>query len=140
VNTGKTHFKKGMIPWNKGKKFSKESRLKMSIAHIGKPSWNSGKIMDEKWCKRLSIRNSKLVGENALNWKGDFAGYHAMHRWVQMLNGKPNYCEHCKRKDKKRYEWANKDHKYQRIITDYMRLCTSCHRLYDIINNNYKNL
>jgi len=41
-NSGKTRFKKGMVPWNLGKKFSKESREKMSESQKGKPAWNKG--------------------------------------------------------------------------------------------------
>ena len=61
----------------------------------------------------------------------------AIHRRIETLYGKPKYCEICKRSDKKKYEWANKDHKYSMNIEDWMRLCTSCHRKYDIKHNNY---
>jgi hypothetical protein len=55
-----------------------------------------------------------------------------------LRKGKPSKCEHCEREDKKKYEWANIDHKYARKIEDYIRLCTSCHRLYDIKYNGYQ--
>ncbi len=41
-------FKKGQIPWNKGQKFSEETRKKMSLSRIGKyarekhPNWKGG--------------------------------------------------------------------------------------------------
>lgn len=38
----------------------------------------------------------------------------------------------------RQYQWANKDHKYRRVLEDYMRLCASCHQKYDIKNNNYR--
>lgn len=44
------------MPWNKGKKgiYSKETRLKMSLAKKGKPSWNKGKKLSESHCNNLS--------------------------------------------------------------------------------------
>ena len=40
-----TPFRKGMAPWNKGKKenLSEESRLKIVLAHKGRSPWNRGK-------------------------------------------------------------------------------------------------
>jgi len=64
-------------------------------------------------------------------WKGEDATYVVMHRWVQNNRGKATLCEHCKQTDKKRYEWANIDHKYKRNLSDYIQLCTACHVKYD---------
>jgi len=83
-------------------------------------------------------RKKTLKGSSSSNWKGDNAGKIAIHMWLSGKYGKPKKCEHCKDENKKRYDWASKDHKYTRDINDYIRLCTSCHRKYDIKNNNYK--
>ena len=72
-------------------------------------------------------------------WKGDDAGLIAKHRWVQRQKGKPSLCEMCGTTTAKRFDWANKDHKYSRNLEDYMRLCASCHRKYDIKNNHIGN-
>jgi hypothetical protein len=74
----------------------------------------------------------KCQGDGNSQWKGDDAKPPAMHRWIKKLKGTPKYCEHCERTDKKKYEWANKDHKYSRNPDDYMRLCTTCHIKHDI--------
>ena len=73
-------------------------------------------------------------GENHPRWKGDRAGYVAIHLWITKLKGRPSKCEHCGSTNKKKYEWANVDHEYRRVLEDYIRLCTSCHRQHDYKN------
>lgn len=80
----------------------------------------------------------------ASNWKGDSAGYQAIHVWVASKKGKPTKCEKCgvtdlkKRNGYRGIEWANVDHKYRRVIDDYIALCNKCHTNYDRINNGKK--
>ena len=76
-------------------------------------------------------------GTDNPTFKGDNAGNQAMHDWVKSNLGTPNICDICKTTKAKKYEWANKYHTYKRILEDYIRMCTSCHRNYDIKNNNY---
>lgn len=72
--------------------------------------------------------------ENVYNYKGEDSGYSAKHYWIQKKLGKPNYCEHCKRTDQKRYHWSNISGKYLRDISDWQRLCVKCHSKYDLEN------
>lgn len=74
------------------------------------------------------------TGEKSINWKGDKAGYHALHKWIYQQKGAPMLCEICGDISLRKYEWANKDHKYKRRIEDYIRMCTPCHRHYDYTN------
>lgn len=74
-------------------------------------------------------------GEKNLNWKGDRAGYIAKHMWIAGQLGKPKKCEHCGTTKAKKFEWCNKDHKYSRVPSDWIRLCTPCHRRFDYENN-----
>lgn len=53
--------------------------------------------------------------------------YRAIHYWIERRKGKPSYCELCKSKDKKVYHWANKSGKYLKDLSDWRRLCPSCH-------------
>lgn len=99
----------------------------------------------KKYCSKDCY--SKRVVREGLNsennnpaWKGDAVGYSSVHRWIEKHLGSPRKCEECKRTDKKKYEWANKDHKYRRVIGDYRRLCTSCHRKHDIKINDKQNV
>lgn len=104
-----------------GRVVSEETRQKMRD--------NSLKNPIRYW---LGKKRTDMADEKHYFWKGDKAGKLAMHKWIERKFGKPNYCEHCKRTDRKKYEWCSNDHKYSRNIEDYMRLCTSCHRKYDI--------
>lgn len=74
--------------------------------------------------------------ENHYGWKGDEVGYHGLHKWVYKKLGSPSKCEDCNLDDKNRkYHWANISQEYKRELTDWKRLCCSCHKLYDL---NYK--
>lgn len=80
-------------------------------------------------------------------WKGDKVGYYALHDWVERNLGKPKKCSNSfcyyprlNRKNKlilfpTKYEWANVSGDYKRNLSDWVRLCTSCHRHYDSIKN-----
>lgn len=123
----------GRISPMKGKTHTKKWRELMRKKMLGRDAWwMKGTHLSEETKQKLRDRPK---GKNIVNWKGDFAGYSAMHYWVAREKGKPKHCEHCKRTDKKKYEWANKDHRYARNTDDYIRLCTSCHRIYDNENN-----
>jgi len=124
----KTAFKKGIIPWNKGTKGVMKSWNKGTKGII-KPNSGSFKKGDKK-----------NIGKNNFNWKGDNAGYDAIHKWIYRQKGKPKICKHCGISYKeKRLEWINIDHKYKRDIDDFISLCVSCHRKYDFKNNNFNN-
>lgn len=109
---------------------SEETKAKMSKSN--KRPW-LGKNLSEEHKKR--IKESLPKGDKHKKWKGAEAGYMPIHQWVGRSKGKPSYCEHCGSVEKGKhvkYEWANIDHKYERNLDDYIRLCTSCHRKYDI--------
>jgi hypothetical protein len=79
-------------------------------------------------------KKGRPKGSSHQKWKGGEVGYHALHAWIKRERGSPGRCEHCGTTTAKRFEWANKDHKYSRSLEDYLRLCTSCHRKYDYEN------
>jgi hypothetical protein len=83
-------------------------------------------------CEKIRIAH---LGSKNPQWKGDKATVGPVHKWVEKRKGKPMKCEHCGCTHKKRYHWANVDHKYRRNLDDYKRLCGSCHKKYDIKNN-----
>lgn len=79
---------------------------------------------------RPAIPRDQTGARNA-TWKGDAAGYQALHLRVEAARGKPSHCERCGLTDPAtRYEWANLTGHYS-DISDYERMCVSCHRRFD---------
>lgn len=117
--------KKGIVPKNNG----------VSFAVIGKG-------FSEEHCKNLSKAakgNPKpnATGNKNSSWK-EKPSYRALHHWVNRWKKKPIVCKHCG-EIKNRMGWANIDHKYKRVLEDYIFLCPSCHGAYDKENNLRKN-
>ena len=75
--------------------------------------------------------------EKSPNWRGDKTKKRAMHEWVVKWKGQPTTCEKCGRTNLKgcQIHWANVDHKYRRVLDDYIRFCAKCHKEYDAIHN-----
>ena len=121
----KGRFKKGFIPWNKGKSgynLSDKHKINISIAQ-----------------KRIGNKPPTMIGDKNHKWKGDKVGYRGLHDWVNDELGKAIKCEYCgKEGTGRQIGWANKDHSYKRNLFDWISLCASCHRIYDIQNNNYQ--
>ena len=66
-------------------------------------------------------------GENNHQWKAEDASYSAMHTRLTKRFGQPKRCEACGTTDARRsYDWANLTGNYS-DVTDYRRLCRSCH-------------
>jgi hypothetical protein len=106
---------------------NKEYREKMVKVHQGK------KQSEETIEKRvLHFRNEKHH-----NWKGDEVSYNGLHKWLNRKLGKPDTCEFCGKTGLtgKEINWANKSHKYNRNLNDWLRLCSSCHKKYDLLLN-----
>ena len=102
---------------NLGFKHSEEAKTKIK-------EWMTGRYAGNKHF------NYGKTDENTSGWKGDDAGCGAIHLWVERKKGKAKdcKCEHC---DKQARDWANIDHKYRRILKDYIALCRKCHIKYD---------
>lgn len=106
-----------------GRKHSEETKAKMSVAKKGKTPANF------QLCLQKAHENVKnRIGDKASNWKGDNVGYSGVHQWIQKILGKPNCCDRCGTTKAKRYEWANISRLYKRVVSDWERLCVSCHR------------
>jgi hypothetical protein len=79
---------------------------------------------------RVAAKRDQRGAKNA-RWRGDDAGYQALHLRVEAARGKPQMCSRCGTTNPaKTYEWANLTGDY-RDVNDYERMCRSCHKLYD---------
>lgn len=112
--------------FKKGYKISEEHKHKIGRA-------NSVSLLGNKRSQetRQKIR-VKMTGVSNHNWKNKPC-YGTIHVWVVRWKGKPDICEKCGRKENgHRMHWANIDHKYRRVLDDYIRLCSGCHGKFDI--------
>lgn len=76
-------------------------------------------------------------GSRGPTWKGEQAGYQALHLRVSRARGKPQLCEECGTTDPlKRYEWASLTGKLS-DPSDYRRLCKRCHSIFDFVVQNF---
>ena len=82
-------------------------------------------MISKKQKEHIKKLNSNQKNENNRNWKGEQAGYKAIHLWVRTHLQKPELCPKCKIREPR--EVANLDGKYSRDLTTWEWLCRSCH-------------
>lgn len=93
---------------------------------------------------RFKVGHKGYKGSLNGTWKGDKAGYVAIHSWLKSNFGKPTKCENklCVYprinagnkvvKFPKRFTWALlKGKKYSHNRNNFIMLCMSCHKKYD---------
>lgn len=124
--------------WHLTHPLSREHIQKIREAHVSGMKGKKHSEATKLKMRETAIRNGNKpivrVGKENHAWKGDKVGYWALHKWVVKEKGNPDTCEHCKKTGLHRNQihWANIDHKYRRNLEDFIRLCQSCHRKYDI--------
>ena len=84
----------------------------------------------KKYCSRDCAFDHRR-NENHFAWKGKEASYSAIHKWVSTNFKKNKECFNCGG-DKPRLEWANISRYYKRDISDWIVLCSSCHKYFDV--------
>lgn len=74
------------------------------------------------------------VGEKNINWKGKNASIIAIHKRIERYWGIPEQCENCGKMatSRRSVQWANRGHTYKEIRNEWLRLCCSCHKLFDL--------
>ena len=91
---------------------------------------------------RSKLHNKNIaiskIGEKNGMWKGNKAGYFAIHEWVNRRLGKITKCDKYSTTKPKRYELAlKKGHKCERNLFNWFKLCRSCHFKYDEIEKKF---
>ena len=85
--------------------------------------------------ERATVSRNK-TGERNHNWKGDGLGYQSLHSWLIRHFPKTGVCEWCSRvvggSGTAGTHFANISGEYRRDRSDFMELCSSCHKLYDL--------
>lgn len=141
-------YRKGKPNAKRGRKYPHLQRARIGNCLVCGSEYravNDSKSHRQKFCKRECyelhwVDNVRpimkepigLKGEENPTWKGNDAGYAAIHKWVSRWKGKPSKCENCKTTTAKKFEWCNTDHQYRRNLDDWIRMCTTCHREYDM--------
>lgn len=106
--------------------------ISKSQRFCNKSCWYATKLGVPQSAETIEKRKAALgSGESHHSWKGDKVGYDGLHKWVESKLGRPSHCLFCGSTGEQRYEWANISYEYKRDISDWMRLCTTCHRRYD---------
>lgn len=144
VDSYMTDYYDTMIVMQKGEKMSEEQKKKISVTHKsfgsnhwtkrlevrkkisksnkGQTAWNKG--LPAPWAKR----------ENNHGWKGDDIGYPGVHTWLRDNFKKGGICKECGRTGLRGHKihWANISKTHKRDIKDWVELCVSCHKKYDL--------
>lgn len=134
----KGQFTKGIIPKNKTNVYVKCLNCGKDFRVVPNKLKNGRGKYCSKDCFYSSAETKKrMTGNNNNKWKGNDVGYLGIHAWIINHLGQPTKCEHCGKDNliKQQIHWANKDHLYKRNLDDWIRLCASCHRKYDLLNN-----
>ena len=131
-------FKKGYIPWNKGKTFNMGGKVEITCKVCGKKRLiKKDHKTENNYCSnecyykgKIGSVNYKTRGKRHHAWKGDNAAYSSIHEWIREKKGKASTykCEHC---DKQASDWSNIDHLLSRDLDDYIPLCRKCHIKFD---------
>lgn len=130
---------RSQIIWDTETKYcSKKCQHASLIGHI---PWNKGTAKPKVYKTKEEIRKALSLSHKGIQadekhpmWKGDKVSYSGLHYWVMGKLGKPTTCEHCGKTGLtgKHIHWANKSHEYKRDLNDWLRLCTSCPKIYDL--------
>lgn len=154
THANNTSFKKGNKPWTTRKKVSLETREKQSKSRKayykrigGYPEalkrWQSEFMKLQKF--NVGKWTLGRTEEKSPKWKGDNAGYDAIHKWLGKKYGRAHKCENIgcsypKRtknrsilRSPKGFNWALiHGKKYVHKRENFVMLCNSCHRSYDL--------
>ena len=88
------------------------------------------------WLRRGRGKFCSKLCRNKSEWVGDKPGYSSVHTWLRKTYGKATKCvgRGCNGESKV-YEWALiKGKDYIKVKENFKELCKSCHKKYDVGN------
>lgn len=125
MNTGRTYWKKGHIPWNKGTRISLKPKTGWSIICVvcGREKYyqlNEHRKRVRKYCSPACYH---------LDSQKEELSYSGLHSWIIRQLGKAKACCFCE--STKAVDWANKSREYKKDLDDWIPLCRKHHIAYD---------
>jgi len=99
--------------------------------HLGIGGFGKGSKHTAEAKEKVSVSLRGKTGVESRRWKGDDAGYVAIHTWLTKYYDKGNKCEQCGNENASRLEWSNINGDYTRDRSNWQVLCPSCHRKFD---------
>ena len=127
MNTGRTWWKPGRIPWNKGVHGYKvgERTGKIIICEVcGTEKYFELNQLLKRPCRYCSVKCAGIAA-----FQEEPAVYSTIHARIKILWGKADICDFCGSTNT--VNWANKDHTYRLIREEWLKLCRKCHVNYD---------
>ncbi len=88
-----------------------------------------------KYCNKKCLANQQKIdykAEGSPTWKGDKVGYGGLHERIRIIKGRPYFCSLNLSHKAKRYQWANISGLYLKNADDFISLCPSCHKNFDL--------
>jgi len=88
-----------------------------------------------KWSEESKKRQSEIrKGVPRGHYKPkENVGYWGLHDWIKRTLSKPDKCQECHKSNK--LDAANISGQYLRDINDWVFVCRSCHKQYDMMIN-----
>lgn len=108
----------------RGKKYCSQACYWTTLK--GKKPIAATQIPRKPWNKGTSAKS----GDELPNWLEKKVSYKTLHTWVTRKLGKPSLCQTCGATEGV-FEWSNISREYKRDLSDWQRLCKSCHNKYD---------
>lgn len=123
------------IKANNAKYWLGKKRPGLSLKRLGDANPMYGKkVSEETRAKMRASHRQRLQGHIYTDPKSSRTAYVGVHKWVSREFGQPSICEHCNKSNlfAQKIHWANISGDYMRERSDWLRLCVSCHKLYDL--------
>jgi hypothetical protein len=114
-----------------------------ALKRFGIPLYKAGdlqkgtKIPEERRQRIIKSHIGMHLAEKHPGWKGENAGYEAIHYFVRARFKQPECCQMCGKKYIK-LDLANISQEYKRDLSDWEYLCRRCHMTKDGRLENFK--